>query len=141
MAIRFIGAALAAPALLPSLVSELPEEDADLARGTASAIVVPDTLLGLHAVAAAWRRRFSPLVVGVTGSIAKTSTKEAVAAVLAGRFVTLKSEGNANNEIGLPLTVLRMGPEHEAAVPGDGGCTWVARSPSWRPIARPQIEW
>jgi hypothetical protein len=45
----------------------------------------------------------------VTGSIAKTSTKEAIAAVLAERFVTLKSEGNANNEIGLPLTVLRMG--------------------------------
>jgi UDP-N-acetylmuramoyl-tripeptide--D-alanyl-D-alanine ligase len=82
----------------------------------AAIVAVPDTLLGLHAVATAWRARFSPLVVGVTGSIAKTSTKEAVAAVLAERFVTLKSEGNANNEIGLPLTVLRMGPEHEAAV-------------------------
>ncbi len=79
-------------------------------------VAVPDTLLGLHAVARAWRGRFSPLVVGVTGSIAKTSTKEAAAAVLAERFTTLKSEGNANNEIGLPLTVLRMGPEHEAAV-------------------------
>jgi UDP-N-acetylmuramoyl-tripeptide--D-alanyl-D-alanine ligase len=52
----------------------------------------------------------------VTGSIAKTSTKEAIAAVLAERFVTLKSEGNANNEIGLPLTALRIGPEHQAAV-------------------------
>jgi len=67
-------------------------------------------------VATAWRNRFSPLVVGVTGSIAKTSTKEAIAAVLAERFVTLKSEGNQNNEVGLPLTVLRLGPEHEAAV-------------------------
>jgi UDP-N-acetylmuramoyl-tripeptide--D-alanyl-D-alanine ligase len=56
------------------------------------------------------------LVVGVTGSIAKTSTKEAVAAVLGARFTTLKNEGNLNNEIGLPLTVLAMGPEHEAAV-------------------------
>jgi UDP-N-acetylmuramoyl-tripeptide--D-alanyl-D-alanine ligase len=79
-------------------------------------IAVPDTLRGFHAVAAAWRTRFSPLVVGVTGSIAKTSTKEAIASILAARFTTLKSEGNANNEIGLPLTVLRMGPEHEAAV-------------------------
>jgi UDP-N-acetylmuramoyl-tripeptide--D-alanyl-D-alanine ligase len=52
----------------------------------------------------------------VTGSIAKTSTKEAIAAVLARRYATLKSEGNQNNEIGMPLTVLRMGPEHEAAV-------------------------
>jgi UDP-N-acetylmuramoyl-tripeptide--D-alanyl-D-alanine ligase len=79
-------------------------------------VAVVDTLVGLHAVAAAWRHRFEPLVVGVTGSIAKTSTKEAIAAVLSQRFNTLKSEGNANNEIGLPLTVLRMGPEHQAAV-------------------------
>jgi UDP-N-acetylmuramoyl-tripeptide--D-alanyl-D-alanine ligase len=55
-------------------------------------------------------------VVGVTGSIAKTSTKEAVAAVLGRRFVTLRSEGNRNNEVGLPLTVLDLGPEHGAAV-------------------------
>ena len=112
---RFIGAAvrLGAAAVL---VSEPAPSDLELARGKASVIVVPDTLLGLHAVAAAWRKLFSLLVVGVTGSIAKTSTKEAIAAVLGGRFVTLKSEGNANNEIGLPLTLLRLGPEHEAAV-------------------------
>src|SRR4029453_3355842 len=60
--------------------------------------------------------RFAPLVVGVTGSIAKTSAKEAVATVLAARFRTLRNEGNQNNEIGLPLTLLRLGPEHEAAV-------------------------
>lgn len=77
---------------------------------------VPDALRALQAVAAAWRLRFTPLVVGITGSIAKTSTKEAVATVLAERFRTLKNEGNLNNEIGLPLTVLRLGPEHEAAV-------------------------
>jgi UDP-N-acetylmuramoyl-tripeptide--D-alanyl-D-alanine ligase len=77
---------------------------------------VADGLAALHAVAAAWRTRFDPLVVGVTGSIAKTSTKEAIAAVLGERFRTLKNEGNLNNEIGLPLTVLRLGPEHEAAV-------------------------
>jgi UDP-N-acetylmuramoyl-tripeptide--D-alanyl-D-alanine ligase len=99
------------------LVSELPAESGDLAEeGGPTIVAVRDTLLGLHAVAAAWRKRFSPLVVGVTGSIAKTSTKEAIAAVLAQRFETLKSEGNANNEVGLPLTVLRMGPEHQAAV-------------------------
>ena len=67
-------------------------------------------------MAAAWRRRFDPLVVGITGSIAKTSTKEAVAGVLERRFATLRTEGNQNNEVGLPLTVLRLGPEHEAAV-------------------------
>ena len=67
-------------------------------------------------MAAAWRARFTPLVVGITGSIAKTSTKEAVAGVLARRFATLRTEGNQNNEVGMPLTVLRLGPEHEAAV-------------------------
>ncbi len=86
------------------------------ALGDVTVVLVLDPLRGLHAVAAAWRRRFEPIVVGITGSIAKTSTKEAVAAVLARRFTTLRSEGNQNNEIGLPLTVLRLGPEHGAAV-------------------------
>ena len=86
------------------------------ALGDVTVVRVADALAGLHAVAAGWRRRFSPLVVGVTGSIAKTSAKEAVAAVLARRFRTLRNEGNQNNEIGLPLTVLKLGPEHEAAV-------------------------
>ena len=79
-------------------------------------IRVPDSLAALGAVAAGWRRRFDPLVTGITGSIAKTSTKEAVAAVLSRRFTTLRTEGNKNNEVGLPLTVLDLGPEHEAAV-------------------------
>ena len=77
---------------------------------------VPDALAALQAAAAAWRLRFDPLIVGVTGSIAKTSTKEAVAAVARAAPRTLRSEGNQNNEIGLPLTLLRLGPEHEAAV-------------------------
>jgi UDP-N-acetylmuramoyl-tripeptide--D-alanyl-D-alanine ligase len=84
--------------------------------GDVTVVLVPDPLRALQAVAAAWRRRFAPLVVGVTGSIAKTSTKEAVAAVLAERYATLRSEGNRNNEVGLPLTILDLGPEHEAAV-------------------------
>ncbi len=77
---------------------------------------VPDALTGLQLIAAAWRRRFDPLVVGVTGSIAKTSTKEAIATVLAAELVTLKNEGNKNNEIGLPVTLMRLRPEHQAAV-------------------------
>jgi UDP-N-acetylmuramoyl-tripeptide--D-alanyl-D-alanine ligase len=84
--------------------------------GDLTVVRVADALAALGAVAAGWRRRFHPLVVGVTGSIAKTSTKEAIAAVLGRRFTTLRSEGNQNNEIGLPLTLLRLGPEHEAAV-------------------------
>jgi UDP-N-acetylmuramoyl-tripeptide--D-alanyl-D-alanine ligase len=96
------------------VVSQDVEDPAAL--GDVTVLRVADGLAALHAIAAAWRTRFDPLVVGVTGSIAKTSTKEAIAAVLSTRFETLKNEGNQNNEIGLPLTVLRMGPEHEAAV-------------------------
>ena len=84
--------------------------------GDVSIVRVADGLAALGAIAAAWRRRFDPLVVGVTGSIAKTSTKEAVATVLGATRRTLKTEGNQNNEIGLPLTLLRLGPDHEAAV-------------------------
>jgi UDP-N-acetylmuramoyl-tripeptide--D-alanyl-D-alanine ligase len=102
------------------LVGRPPDEGAGEppldALGDVTVVQVPDPLLGLHAVAAAWRRRFSPLTVGITGSIAKTSTKEAVAAVLARRFRTLRTEGNQNNEIGLPLTVMQLGPAHEALV-------------------------
>jgi UDP-N-acetylmuramoyl-tripeptide--D-alanyl-D-alanine ligase len=82
-------------------------------------IRVSDGLAALHALAAAWRRRFDLPVVGVTGSVAKSSTKEAIATVLVeDRPVSavLKSEGNENNEIGLPLTVLRLRRSHEIAV-------------------------
>ena len=96
------------------IVTRPPEDIAGL--GDVTVVRVADALTALHAVAAGWRTRFNPLVVGVTGSIAKTSAKEAIATVLGTRLRTLRNEGNQNNEIGLPLTVLRMGPEHEAAV-------------------------
>jgi UDP-N-acetylmuramoyl-tripeptide--D-alanyl-D-alanine ligase len=96
------------------LVTRPPVDPAAL--GDVTVVRVADGQAALGAVAAGWRRRFTPLVVGITGSIAKTSTKEAVAAVLAATRPTLRTEGNMNNEIGLPLTLLRLGPEHEAAV-------------------------
>ena len=108
-------AAGGASALLVSR-EPLAEEPPLETLGDVTVVVVPDTLRGLHATAAAWRRRFSPLVIGVTGSIAKTSTKEAVAGVLEQRFATLRTEGNRNNEVGMPLTVLELGPAHRAAV-------------------------
>jgi UDP-N-acetylmuramoyl-tripeptide--D-alanyl-D-alanine ligase len=77
---------------------------------------VPDVGLALRSVAARFRDRFDPLVVGITGSLAKTSTKEQVAEVLGERFVTLRNPANWNNEIGLPMTLLRLRPEHEVAV-------------------------
>jgi len=84
--------------------------------GDVTVIRVADGLAALAALAAAWRRRFEVLVVGVTGSVAKSSTKEAIAAVLETGRTVLKSEGNENNEIGVPLTVLRLRREHEVAV-------------------------
>jgi UDP-N-acetylmuramoyl-tripeptide--D-alanyl-D-alanine ligase len=110
---RFLDAASAAGAA--ALVVTQPPADV-AALGDVSVLGVRDALAALHSIAAAWRTRFDPLVVGVTGSIAKTSTKEAIAAVMQRRFRTLRNEGNQNNEIGLPLTVLRLMPAHEAAV-------------------------
>ena len=116
---RFLEAAVAAGAA--ALVVSEPL-DADRLRALAgeraslSVIRVADPAAALRAVAAAYRARFDPLVIGITGSLAKTSTKELVAEVLAGRFSVLRSAGNENNEIGLPLTLLRLRPEHEVAV-------------------------
>jgi UDP-N-acetylmuramoyl-tripeptide--D-alanyl-D-alanine ligase len=84
--------------------------------GDVSLIRVADTTVALQQAAAESRNRFDPLVVGVTGSLAKTSTKEQIAEVLSERWIVLRNEANENNEIGLPLTMLRLGPEHEAAV-------------------------
>ena len=77
---------------------------------------VPDTLRALQTIAAYWRSKCTLRVVGITGSVGKSSTKEATAAVLAQRFRTLKSAGNQNNEIGLPLTLLHLSSAHERAV-------------------------
>lgn len=77
---------------------------------------VENTLAALQQVAKFWRSRLNLRVVGVTGSVGKTTTKEIVAAVLGTRFRTLKSEGNFNNEIGLPLSVLHLTEAHEHAV-------------------------
>ena len=77
---------------------------------------VPDAAAALRGAARTWRDRFHPRVVGVTGSLAKTSTKEQIAEMLSERWTVLRNEGNENNEIGLPLTLLRLGPEHAVAV-------------------------
>ena len=81
-----------------------------------AALTVPDTGRALGGLAAAWRRRFADLrVVCITGSTGKTSTKELIAEVLAAAGPTLKTEGNLNNEVGVPLTLLRLRAEHRYA--------------------------
>jgi len=79
-------------------------------------IRVEDTLAALQRLSAFWRSRFALPVIGVTGSVGKTTTKEVIAHMLSARYDVLKSEGNYNNEIGVPLTLLRLRPHHQCAV-------------------------
>jgi UDP-N-acetylmuramoyl-tripeptide--D-alanyl-D-alanine ligase len=84
--------------------------------GSPVCIQVNHSLAGLQQLAAFWRRKFSPRVIGVTGSVGKSSTKELIWAVLSTRFETLKNEGNLNNEIGLPLTLLNLKANHDHVI-------------------------
>jgi|SRR5579864_3026712 len=106
--------------------------DAALKQGAAAAVVrhdqasrypdksrllfVDDTLAALQTLAASVRKSWGRPLIGVTGSAGKTTTKEAIAHVLGTRFRVLKSEGNFNNHFGLPLTLLKLEPEHDLAV-------------------------
>jgi UDP-N-acetylmuramoyl-tripeptide--D-alanyl-D-alanine ligase len=79
-------------------------------------LLVEDSLEAMQQIARFWRRKLNPRVIGITGSVGKSTTKELVAEVLSQRYMTLKSPGNLNNEIGLPLTLLRLTEQHERAV-------------------------
>ncbi|MFQ5457239.1 MAG: UDP-N-acetylmuramoyl-tripeptide--D-alanyl-D-alanine ligase [Myxococcota bacterium] len=82
----------------------------------ARVIEVPDTQRALGRIARAHRRRFDIPVIAITGSNGKTTTKEMAAAIIGRRHSVLKTEGNLNNLIGLPLTLFGLGPAHEIAV-------------------------
>lgn len=101
-------------------------------------IHVSSTLQALKDIAAFYLRQLAVPVVGVTGSVGKTSTKEVIANVLEQGFCTLKTEGNFNNEIGLPLTVFRLRDEHEAAVL-EMGISDFGEMSRLTQIARPDI--
>lgn len=79
-------------------------------------ILVEDSFVALKKVAAFYREQLTIPVIGITGSVGKTSTKEMVAAGLSTKFHVLKTQGNLNNEVGLPLTILSIREEHQAAV-------------------------
>lgn len=79
-------------------------------------LLVENSLKALQETARYWRRKLPVKVVGITGSVGKSTTKELIAEVLSRRYSTLKSPGNLNNEIGLPLTILRLSENHQRAV-------------------------
>ncbi|NPV57925.1 MAG: UDP-N-acetylmuramoyl-tripeptide--D-alanyl-D-alanine ligase [Anaerolineae bacterium] len=79
-------------------------------------LLVPDSLTGMQQVARFWRRKLTVRVIGITGSVGKSTSKELINDVLSHRFRVLKSPGNLNNEIGLPLSLLRLGEGYEHAV-------------------------
>lgn len=79
-------------------------------------IVVPETLQALQALAASWRADFELPLIAVTGSNGKTTTKQLLAALFAARGPVLATEGNLNNHIGVPLTLLKLCGDHRTAV-------------------------
>lgn len=79
-------------------------------------VIVPDSARAMIRMAANYRMLFSPKMIGVTGSVGKTTTKEFCYAVLSAFGITLKTEGNQNNDIGVPNTLFRLGDATEYAV-------------------------
>lgn len=101
-------------------------------------ILVKDSFQALKEIAGYYRRQLPVKVVGITGSVGKTSTKEFVASVLARRYRVHKTQGNFNNEVGLPLTILRMPEDTQMAVL-EMGINHFGEMRRLSEIARPDI--
>ena len=116
---RFIGSAYeqgACCVVTQKEPGQVEEEHGVLQSEWGAYILVEDTLQALKDIAEFYRSTLTIPIVGITGSVGKTSTKEYIAGVLSEKYNVLKTEGNYNNEIGVPLTLLRIREEHEAAV-------------------------
>ena len=99
---------------------------------------VDDTQLAYQQMAAFWRRKFDIPVIAITGSNGKTTTKDMTAAVLSARFPVLKTQGNFNNEIGMPYTLLQLNDMHRAAVV-EIGMRGLGQIAALAPFAAPEI--
>ena len=101
-------------------------------------LLVEDSLTSLQNIARYWRKKLSLGVVGITGSVGKSSTKELVAEVLSQKYHTYKNPGNYNNEIGLPLTILNLGSGYEQLV-AEMGFYYPGEITFLCEIAKPEI--
>ena len=97
-------------------VIDLSQKSFELPAKVPFSLQTPDALTALQTLARYWRQQHDLTVIGITGSVGKSSTKELTASVLGTRMRTLKNQGNMNNEIGLPLTLLSLNEQHKVAV-------------------------
>ena len=113
---KFVGEAIqkgAKYAVVSSYSEDAPKE---------KQLLVSDTKQAMIDIASVYRSKFDVKLIGVTGSVGKTTTKEMIACVLNSKYETLKNEGNFNNEIGMPKTIFKLTPKHEMAVVEMGMC-------------------
>lgn len=113
---EFVPVAIEKGALAALVDNRFDKSDSIIHNQELPLLQVEDTLQAYQKIASWWRSQFTIPVIGVTGSVGKTTTKELIAAVLETKGNVLKTQANYNNEIGVPKTLLELGPEHDAAV-------------------------